>query len=74
MASLKTTQSFDRPDDVYQKLTEIHRELSAQDSLKLNAKLILLLANHIGDEDVINEAIVIAVRNQTKAQSFSKLV
>jgi hypothetical protein len=44
------------PDDFYQALIDTHRDLSAEQSALLNAKLILLLANHIGDIDVLTEA------------------
>ena len=37
------------PDDFYEALIEAHRGLSAEQSAMLNAKLILLLANQIGD-------------------------
>ena len=49
-----------QPDDLYAKLIEAHRDLDAEESRKLNSKLILLLANHIGDAQVIDEAIEIA--------------
>ncbi len=46
-----------RPDDFYEALIESHRGLSADQSALLNAKLILLLANQIGDLDVLRAAI-----------------
>ena len=53
---LRTEAHFDRPDDFYQALIDTHRDLSADESALLNCKLILLLANHIGDFDVLTEA------------------
>jgi hypothetical protein len=44
------------PDDFYEALIEIHRDLDAAQSQRVNARLILLLANHIGDLDVLREA------------------
>ena len=48
------------PDDLYEQLIELHRDLSPEESQAVNARLILLLANHIGDSDVLNEAIELA--------------
>ncbi len=45
-----------RPDDFYEALIESHRGLSGEQSATLNAKLILLLANQIGDLDVLRAA------------------
>ena len=47
---------LDRPDDFYQALIDTHRDLSTDESALVNCKLILLLANHIGDLDVLTEA------------------
>jgi hypothetical protein len=45
------------PDEFYAALIEAHRDLSASESAALNARLILLLANHIGDAAVLSEAL-----------------
>ena len=45
------------PDDFYEALIEAHRGLGDAESQALNARLILLLANHIGDLDVLREAL-----------------
>ncbi len=42
-------RDFSPGDDFYQLLIDAHRELSDEQSAQVNAKLILLLANHIGD-------------------------
>ena len=47
-------------DDFYQLLIDAHRDLSEEQSLKLNARLILLLANHVGDLKVLREAVAAA--------------
>jgi len=54
--SLNTKPNIERPDDFYQELIDLHRDLSEEQSRDLNAKLILLLANHIGDMNVLSEA------------------
>ena len=56
MAHLNTEPNLAAPDDFYERLIDMHRDLSDDESARVNAKLILLLANHIGDADVLNEA------------------
>ena len=53
---LNTEPNIARPDDFYEALIELHRGLSEEQSRQLNARLILLLANHIGDMEVLSEA------------------
>lgn len=50
-------------DDFYQDLIDAHRDLSDAQSLKLNTRLILLMANHIGDLGVLREAIEAAAED-----------
>jgi hypothetical protein len=57
---LNVQPTLSRPDDFYNALVEMHRELSEEQSRLANAKLILLLANHIGDEETLEEALKIA--------------
>jgi hypothetical protein len=57
---LNTEPNIALADDFYQMLIDIHRDLSEAQSQMLNAKLILLLANHIGDLKVLKEAMQIA--------------
>ena len=57
---LNTQPNLDAPDDFYEALIDVHRDLSATQSHQLNAKLILLLANHIGQLDVLKQALQIA--------------
>ena len=52
--------AFTPGDDFYEALIDTHRDLSDDQSLMVNAKLILLLANHIGDIRVLREAMKIA--------------
>ena len=56
MARLNTEPNIASPDDFYERLIDMHRGLDDAASARVNAKLILLLANHIGDDDVLREA------------------
>lgn len=47
-------------DDFYEMLINTHRDLSDEQSELLNARLILLLANHIGDMGTLREALDLA--------------
>jgi len=60
MASLNTDPNIAAPDDFYETLIATHRGLSDGESALVNAKLILLLANHIGDPDVLAQAMAAA--------------
>ena len=60
--SLRLKANIEAPDDVYQMFLQMHDGRSDEDSLLINAKLILILANHIGDQDVIAEAIEAATK------------
>jgi hypothetical protein len=59
-------RDFSPGDDFYQLLIDTHRDLSEQQSAMLNAKLILILANHVGDISVLREAMQLA-RQSTDA-------
>ena len=51
------------PDAYYEMLVDTHQNLSDEQSRMLNAQLILLLSNHIGDPDVLRVAFAIARGN-----------
>jgi len=53
---LITTPHLESPDDSYEALIEPHRDLDNAESHALNARLVLLLANHIGSLDVLQQA------------------
>lgn len=57
---LRLEPRIEAPDDFYEALIETHRGLSDAESQALNARLILLLANHIGDLEVLREALALA--------------
>ena len=63
MAQLRTDNRLTAPDDLYARLIEAYRDLDEAESHKLSAKLILLLANHVGDAEVFEQALSIA-RNE----------
>jgi hypothetical protein len=50
-------RDFSPGDDFYQLLIDTHRDLSDEQSALVNAKLVLLLSNHIGDIAVLREAL-----------------
>jgi len=57
---LRLEPRIEAPDDFYEALLEAHRDLSDVQSQALNARLILLLANHIGNLAVLREALAAA--------------
>lgn len=57
---LITTPHLDSPDDFYEALIEAHSGLDNAESHALNARLVLLLANHVGSFDVLQQALLAA--------------
>ena len=53
-------RDFTPGDDFYEALIETHRDLTDEQSALVNAKLILLLSNHIGDIKILREAMALA--------------
>lgn len=53
-------QTFSPGDDFYEALIQTHQDLSDEQSTQVNAKLVLLLSNHIGDLSVLREAMALA--------------
>ena len=58
---LNTQPNIANADSFYQRLVELHQDRSEEQSRLINAGLILLLANHIGESAVLEEAMRIAV-------------
>jgi hypothetical protein len=58
--TLNTAPHLDAPDDFYEALIEAHQGLSATDSHAFNARLVLVLANHIGSLAVLRQAFAAA--------------
>ena len=54
---LITDLNLDATDDFYEALIDTHRDLTVEQSHELNAKLVLLLANHIGEFNILKEAL-----------------
>ncbi len=67
MTVLSTKSNFADPDAAYRLIVEAHRGISDAQSADLDAALVLVLANHIGDLDVLREAIALARRPMTEA-------
>jgi hypothetical protein len=65
--SLSTSSNFAKPDDAFRMIVESHRGLSDAQSADLDAALVLVLANHIGDIEVLREAIKLAKRRLVDA-------
>jgi hypothetical protein len=65
--ALSTQTNFADPDAAYRLIVEAHRGISDQQSASLDAALVLILANHVGDLDVLREAIVLAKRRLVDA-------
>jgi hypothetical protein len=65
--ALSTSSNFAKPDDAFRMIVESHRGLSDAQSADLDAALVLVLANHIGDLDVLREAIELAKRRSVGA-------
>jgi predicted LPLAT superfamily acyltransferase len=61
---LRTELNLAASDDFYQALIDMHEGLTVEESALANAKLVLLLANHIGDLEVLREAIAAARRGR----------
>lgn len=57
---LNTEPNLAAPDDFYEALIATHRGLTEPQSALVNAKLVLLLANHIGDAEVLDQAMAAA--------------
>ena len=57
---LNLSPNIERPDDFYEKLIAMQRDLSDDEVQLTNARLILILANHIGDREVLEEAMTVA--------------
>lgn len=54
--SLKLQPNAPAPDDIYEAIIAMHEGLGEEESARANARLIIILANHIGDAAVIREA------------------
>jgi hypothetical protein len=62
-AVLSTQSNFADPDAAYRMIVEAHRGISDEQSAALDAALVLILANHIGDLGLLREAVTLAKRS-----------
>ena len=60
MDDLILTPNIDGADDFYAELLSLHEGLSKADSDALNARLVLVLANHIGNRAILTQALAAA--------------
>jgi hypothetical protein len=64
---LSTSSNFASPDDAFRAIVEAHRGLSEEQSADFDAAMVLILANYIGDIEVLREAITLALRRTLDA-------
>ena len=57
---LITKPNLPRPDEAYARLLAAHDGLTEAQSHAMNARLVLILMNHIGEEEVLAEALNLA--------------
>lgn len=69
MSKLITAPNIDDPDGFYAELLALHEGLSKEASDGVNARLVLILANHIGDRATLREAFDLAARTKAGAAS-----
>lgn len=60
MTGLITTPNMADADGFYASLLAAHKGLGAAESHALNARLVLILANHIGDQVALGQALALA--------------
>jgi len=66
MARLLTETRFANPDAAYLTLVEARRGLSQDQAAALDTRLVMILANHIGDIDVLREAVALAKQAEAR--------
>jgi hypothetical protein len=59
------------PDSFYEELINSQRDMGDEQADMLMAKLVLILANHIGDRSVLSEALVLARANTLNASQIN---
>ncbi|MDH5172514.1 MAG: DUF2783 domain-containing protein [Gammaproteobacteria bacterium] len=60
MSELNLEPNFSDADAFYAALADVHRDRSPEASEQVNARLILLLANQVGDQHILEQALAIA--------------
>ncbi len=69
MPTLNTAPNIPDPDGFYAELLALHEGQSKAESDRINARLVLLLANHIGDRTVLSEAMAAATLTETEGEA-----
>lgn len=64
---LITTPNLPKPDEAYARLIAAHEGLTEAESHTMNARLVLILMNHVGDDEVLAEALRLARLSQHSA-------
>lgn len=59
---MKTQLNFQDADAFYEQLLDAHQDLAPEQSMMLNARLVLILANQVGDAKVLKECVEAAKR------------
>ena len=62
MSGLRTEANIDDPDGFYAELLELHADLDRKASEALNARLVLILANHVGNRKILRQAFAAAAK------------
>ncbi|MCK5933835.1 MAG: DUF2783 domain-containing protein [Fulvimarina manganoxydans] len=60
MPALNLTRNLSDPDGLYEALIRLHEGRSEEESLRISARLILILMNHVGDRKVVDAALAAA--------------
>jgi len=68
MTNLKLEPNFSDADAFYAALADIHRDRSPRQSEQINARLILLLANQVGEQAILQQALEIASQLDSETQ------
>jgi hypothetical protein len=63
-STLITELNISDPDEFYSELLELHQGRSTSESHALNARLVLILCNHIGDREILSAAFQLAARDE----------
>ena len=69
MTALAVENRLADPDRAYRALIEAHRGLSDEESAALNSRLVLILANHIGELPILQEALALAKTSMEPSES-----
>jgi len=69
MAKLNTAPNIQDSDGFYAELLSLHEGRSAAQSEAINARLILILANHVGDRETLRQAFALALDSLNSSEN-----